>query len=143
MMEITSKFFGVTPINPDTIVTMIQPIYGFEDAKNYTIITDQEIGNSILWFQSLEQTETCFILANPEAFALKTPGSLSSDVLDLLQVSSIEDLDFAYIINIKESLETATVNLKSPIVFNPVTKKAAQIILNEDLPLRERLTVPC
>ena len=90
MMEITSKFFGVTPINPDTIVTMIQPIYGFEDAKNYTIITDQEIGNSILWFQSLEQTETCFILANPEAFALKTPGSLSSDVLDLLQVRSEE-----------------------------------------------------
>lgn len=142
-MEITSKFFGVTPIHPDTIVTMIQPIYGFEAAKSYTIITDQELGHSILWFQSLEYVDTCFILANPEAFSLKKPRSLSSDVLELFQVSSIDELDFAYIINIKDSLETATVNLKSPIVFNPVTKMAAQVILNEDLPLRERLTVPC
>jgi len=142
-MEITSKFFGVTPIHPDTIVTMIQPIYGFEAAKSFTIITDQELGNSILWFQSIDQVDTCFILANPDAFSIQKPQSISSDVLALFQVSSVEDLDFAYIINIKDSLETATVNLKSPIVFNPMNKIAAQIILNEDLPLRERLIVPC
>jgi flagellar assembly factor FliW len=93
--------------------------------------------------QSIDHQDICFILANPQAFALKTPSSLPLEVLDLFEVNSFEELDVAYIVNIKDSLEQATVNLKSPVIFNPISKKAAQIILNEDLPLRERLISSC
>jgi len=142
-MEIQSKFFGVTTIHPDTIINMIQPIYGFTQAQRYTLMSDASIGDSLVWMQSIDYQDICFILANPQAFALKTPSSLPLEVLDLFEVNSFEELDVAYIVNIKDSLEQATVNLKSPVIFNPISKKAAQIILNEDLPLRERLISSC
>jgi len=142
-MEIQSKFFGLTTVHPDTIIDMIQPIYGFNQAQRYTLMSDSSIGDSLVWMQSIDHQDICFILANPQAFALKTPSSLPSEVLELFEVNSLEELDVAYIVNIKDSLNQATVNLKSPVIFNPINKKAAQIILNEDLPLRERLISSC
>lgn len=94
-------------------------------------------------FQSIHHPEICFILANPEAFALRKPEAFSQEVLTMLSVPSKEDLDVAYLLSVTDSLEQATVNLKSPIVFNPQTRQGAQIILNEDLPLRERLFASC
>ena len=142
-MEILSKYFGKTEISEETIITMIQPVYGFEQADAYTILTDSELGSDIMWFQSIHHPEICFILANPEAFALRKPEAFSQEVLTMLSVPSKEDLDVAYLLSVTDTLEQATVNLKSPIVFNPHTRQGAQIILNEDLPLREGLFASC
>lgn len=142
-MIIETKFFGQLTIDEATIVEMVQPVFGFESIRHYTLIADQELGEAIFWLQAIEDGNTCFILVNPVAFSLSIPNRLSTEVFAMLQVSSIEALDFAYILNIKDELESATVNLKSPIVFNPITKQAAQIILPEDLPMKERLIPVC
>lgn len=142
-MIIETKYFGQLTIDEATIVDMVQPVYGFENARRYTLISDQELGEAFFWLQAIEEGSTCFILVNPLAFALRVPQQLTPELLELLQVSSIEELDVAYLLNVQDSLENATVNLKSPLVFNPVTKQAAQVILAEDLPLKERLFPVC
>ena len=44
-MQIQSKYFGLIEIMPETIIDMIQPVYGFESSKRYTLISDEEIAN--------------------------------------------------------------------------------------------------
>lgn len=142
-MIIETKFFGQLTIDESTIVNMVEPVLGFESVHRYTLISDQELGTSIYWLQAIEESSVCFILVNPAAFTLRFPSKLSPETFALLQATTLEELDFAYILTVNDALESATVNLKSPIIFNPVTKQAAQVILSEDLPLRERLFPSC
>ena len=43
------------------------------------------------------------------------------------------------LVSIREPFDRSTVNLKSPVVVNPALHRAAQFILDADLPLRHPL----
>lgn len=137
-MEIQSKYFGTIDIQPETIIEMIQPIYGFESLKRFTLISDQEIGTDLLWFQSLDQADICFMVANPNAF-VKDIIELNIEDLNIVEAQEIEDIDVLSIVSLGETFEQSTLNLKSPILLNAKNNKGAQVILNQDLPFRASL----
>lgn len=138
-MEIQSKYFGTIDIQQETIIEMIQPIYGFETLKRFTLISDQEIGTDLLWFQSLDQTEICFMVANPNAFVKDLKIELSNDDLSSVDAQDIDTIDVLSIVSLGETFEQSTLNLKSPILLNSKNNKGAQVILNQDLPFRANL----
>lgn len=138
-MEIQSKYFGTIDIQQETIIEMIQPIYGFETLKRFTLISDQEIGTDLLWFQSLDQAEICFMVANPNAFVKDLKIELKNDDLNSVDALEIEDIDVLSIVSLGETFEQSTLNLKSPILLNSKNNKGAQVILNQDLPFRANL----
>lgn len=138
-MEIQSKYFGTIDIQQETIIEMIQPIYGFETLKRFTLISDQEIGTDLLWFQSLDQTEICFMVANPKAFVKDLKIELSNDDLSSVDAQDIDTIDVLSIVSLGETFEQSTLNLKSPILLNSKNNKGAQVILNQDLPFRANL----
>jgi len=138
-MEIQSKYFGTIDIQPETIIEMIQPIYGFESLKRFTLISDQEIGTDLLWFQSLDQADICFMVANPNAFVKGINIELNIEDLNVVEAQQIEDIDVLSIVSLGETFEQSTLNLKSPILLNAKNNKGAQVILNQDLPFRASL----
>jgi len=138
-MEIQSKYFGTIDIQPETIIEMIQPIYGFESLKRFTLISDQEIGTDLLWFQSLDQADICFMVANPKAFVKDINIELNIEDLNVVEAQEIEDIDVLSIVSLGETFEQSTLNLKSPILLNAKNNKGAQVILNQDLPFRASL----
>ena len=53
------------------------------------------------------------------------------------EVETIDDLIFLVIATVPSSIEDLSLNIKSPIVLNPKTKKARQVILqNSDYTVR-------
>ncbi|HET6786271.1 MAG TPA: flagellar assembly protein FliW [Erysipelotrichaceae bacterium] len=138
-MEIQSKYFGAIDIQQETIIEMIQPIYGFETLKRFTLISDQEIGTDLLWFQSLDQAEICFMVANPNAFVKDLKIELNNDDINSVEAKELDDIDVLSIVSLGETFELSTLNLKSPILLNSKNNKGAQVILNQDLPFRANL----
>lgn len=140
-MEIQTKYFGPIEIKPETIIEMVQPIYGFETIKRYTLISDEEIGTDLVWFQSIDNKDVCFMLANPDRFIHDYKLDITLDELSVLSTLDLNELDVLCIVSLGETFETSTLNLKSPIVLNSKNNQGAQIILNQDLPFKARLVL--
>ena len=139
IMQIQSKYFGLIEIMPETIIDMIQPVYGFESSKRYTLISDEEIGTDLVWFQSIEEKDVCFVLANPTRFVPNLDIELSSGDLNTVQANTIEEVDLLCIVSLGDTFEESTLNLKSPILLNSKNNQGAQLILNQDLPFKARM----
>lgn len=135
-MQIQSKYFGTIDIKDETIIEMIQPIYGFESSKRYTLISDEEIGTDLVWFQSVDDKDICFILANPNRFVQDIRLELSKDDLTIVKANSLEEVDVLSIVSLGETFEQSTMNLKSPIILNSKNNCGAQLILNQELPFK-------
>ena len=142
-MQIQSKYFGTIEINPETIIEMVQPIYGFETSKRYTLISDEEIGTDLVWFQSVDDKEVCFILANPQRFVSDVNIELVMDDLNIVQAKALEDVDVLSIVSVGETFEKSTLTLKSPIILNSKNNHGAQLILNQDLPFKASMGEIC
>lgn len=131
-MKIHTRDFGEVEIAEEDIVTFVQPIYGFETLSKYVFLYDQN-NSHIVWLQSVEERDICFILTDP---AIVDPGyqpNLSQSVENQLGEGSL--MLWLVTVIAAEFLES-TVNMKSPIAVNPATNKAMQLILEEDLPIR-------
>lgn len=140
-MQIQTKYFGTIEIKTETIIHMVQPIYGFESLKRYTLISDEEIGTDLMWFQSIDDKDVCFMLANPERFVQDTKIEIHSNDISVLDTQDSKDLDVLCIVSLGETFEESTLNLKSPIVLNSKNNQGAQLILNQDLPFKSRLVL--
>jgi flagellar assembly factor FliW len=138
-MEIQSKYFGKLEINPETIIEMIQPIYGFESSKRFTLLSDQDIGTDLLWFQSIDEQNVCFMLANPSSFINNVMFEISEEELKIVNANHLDDIDVLTIVSLGETFDKSTLNLKSPILLNSKNNHGAQIILNQDLPFKASL----
>lgn len=130
-MEISTKYFNEVSIAKDSILTFEKGIPGFEDFKRYVLINFELGSDDLMCMQSLDEKELAFVLVNP--FNLKadySPSLTEEDVEDLGIDDSTEGV-FCYVIcAMKDNINENTVNLKSPIVVNPDTMKAKQIILD-------------
>lgn len=140
-MQIQTKYFGTIEIKSETIIDMIQPIYGFETLKRYTLISDEEIGTDLMWFQSIDDKDVCFMLANPERFVQAAKIEIQTDDLNIVNTQDSKDCDVLCIVSLGETFEESTLNLKSPIVLNSTNNQGAQLILNQDLPFKARLVL--
>ncbi|MBR2876369.1 MAG: flagellar assembly protein FliW, partial [Clostridia bacterium] len=63
-----TRDFGEREIPDSKVIVFKQPVFGFENYTRYTLIVDEEIGNQIVWLQSLEEPELCFLLFDPSKF---------------------------------------------------------------------------
>lgn len=132
-MKYKTRDFGELEINEESTVIFEQPIFGFEDYKRYSFIYDSEIGDNIVWLQSLDDPDLCFILLDPSELSDTYKPELPDCVESLLGEG---DYVCWVILSFNDDISKATVNLKSPIIINESLSKAAQIILEQDFPVR-------
>ena len=132
-MKYKTRDFGELEIKEESTVVFEQPIFGFEDYKKYSFIYDSEIGENIVWLQSLDDPNLCFILVDPSEFSDIYKPELPEDIETLLGEG---EYICWVILSPNDDIAKATVNLKSPIIINESSLKAAQIILEQDYPVR-------
>lgn len=131
-MKCLTRDFGEITICEQDIIEFVQPPFGFEDYKKYTLIYDQEIGTNIVWLQSIEQPHVCFILFDPSSLEFYSP-QFSQDVLAKLGDGEL----ICWVIGvIPERFQDTTVNLKSPILINTDQNLGAQVILEQEYSVR-------
>ncbi len=135
-MLINTRDFGEIEVQDKAVFHFTQPIFGFEEYTEYAILQDDEIGDNIIWLQSIQNRQLCFILMDPSGLS-----DVFNPVLPAGSEKLLGDGDcFCWVIAVvSENIKSSTVNLKSPVFINTETKLAAQIMLDEDYPVRHPL----
>lgn len=140
-LAVDTKEFGKVTVTDNDIISMMSPIFGYEEMMKYIILADEEIGEGIEWFQSTENRDLCFILINPDVFGLIYNPDIPDDLSKLLALDEENTaIRLVAVIPDDDFLKTR-VNLKCPIVINTKDKKAAQAFLDAEYPIRYNLFV--
>lgn len=135
-MLINTRDFGKLEIDENEIVSFVQPVLGFEDYSKYILLFDEQIGDSFAWLQSVEDSDLCFMLANPKLLGWEYKPEISSESLDYIE-NNIDEIWLVAVIN--DDIKKSKVNLKSPIIVNNSKKIAIQVVSENKYPVKYEL----
>lgn len=139
-INIKTRDFGEITVNAEDMINFTCGMYGFEDYKSYVILKDSP-EDDIMFLQSLDNVDLSFVLIDPYTIFRNYEPILAEDDLNEFGVENEAELKYLVIAIIKENIKESVVNLKSPIVINPKTKTAKQVILQNTYPLRYNILV--
>ena len=114
-----TRDFGEREIPDSKVLIFKQPIFGFDDYTRYTMIFDEEIGEQIVWLQSLEEPELCFLFFDPSIFEDFYKPEITEDVEKSLGVG---DYSCWTVLSVKEEFIK---NSKKNHIHNRSTDNAA------------------
>ncbi|NLK21792.1 MAG: flagellar assembly protein FliW [Epulopiscium sp.] len=140
-MTVKTKHFGEIEINQEKVINFKEGIPGFEEHKQYLLITDEEDSTSpFSWLQSLEDGDTAFVLINPFSFMPDYAPNIDEDYLKTLgEIREGSYLIYAIVV-IPQDITAMTANLKAPIIINIETQKAMQAICqNEEYQIKHSI----
>lgn len=136
-MEINTRDFGIVQVDDDAIYEFPEGLYGFEDEKQFAVFAKSFEDISFLYLQSTQNRVPCFMIFEPWDLSPGYHPVLSSEDMAACEAESIDDLVFLAIASVPASIEQLSINIKSPVVLNPKTRKARQVILqNPDYAVR-------
>ncbi|MDO5601300.1 MAG: flagellar assembly protein FliW [Oscillospiraceae bacterium] len=135
-MKLKTRDFGEIELAEEELFTFTQPLFGFEDYKTFALLFDDELGDELVFLQSAQEPGLRFILSDPAAVKPSYHPPLPENAEALLGKG---EYCWWLVTVVAPDFKESTVNLRSPILFNPVTRKAAQILLEDDLPVRSKM----
>lgn len=140
-MKAATRLFGEIEIDESKIITFEDGIIGFPDMKKFTLIFDEEKEgrSSISWLQSMDEPEIAFPVMDPLFVCETYNPSVEEELLKNLGTIKEDNLYVLVTVTVPQNIKELAVNLKAPIVINTDTRKASQIIVEDDLPVRYRI----
>jgi flagellar assembly factor FliW len=140
-MKAATRLFGEIEIDESKIITFEDGIIGFPDMKKFTLIFDEEKEGrpSISWLQSMDEPEIAFPVMDPLFVCETYNPSVEDELLKNLGTIKEDNLYVLVTVTVPQDIKELAVNLKAPIVINTDTRKASQIIVEDDLPVRYRI----
>lgn len=140
-MKAATRLFGEIEIDESKIITFEDGIIGFPDMKKFTLIFDEEKEGrpSISWLQSMDEPEIAFPVMDPLFICETYNPSVEEELLKNLGTIKEDNLYVLVTVTVPQNIKELAVNLKAPIVINTDTRKASQIIVEDDLPVRYRI----
>lgn len=137
-MKANTRFFGEIEIDDDKIIKFEKGIIGFPDMKNFTLIFDQEAEdqNTISWLQSMDDADVAFPVLDPLVVCPDYNPQVEDELLKPLGEVREDNLFVLVMVTVPTDIKQMTVNLKAPIVINTDTKKASQLIIDNNMPVK-------
>lgn len=130
-IKIVSSRLGEIEYGEDDLITLCSPFLGFPDLNDFLLISN-EASYPLLWFQSVEEPDICFIIVESDAFFKDYSPHISKRELKVLAVDSLADVKIFCIVVIPDDPKMSTANLRAPLVVNFNKKLAKQIILDDE-----------
>jgi flagellar assembly factor FliW len=109
-------------------ITFRDGMPGFEDRHQFMLEFLEE-GTPLCQLQSVEDEELSFILADPFVFYPSYEFQLPERAMAELEIQSPADIMVLVVVNVRDDLTTARVNLVAPVVINIGSGQAKQVIL--------------
>lgn len=140
-MEISTKYFDGISVSKDDIIFFEQGIFGFETFKEFVLLDFEPDNDNVMCLQSVQESQLAFVIMNPYNIkAAYSPSLSESDIKSLGIDEATKGVLYYVICVVKDEILDSTVNLRCPIVINPESKKAKQLILdNEDYTFKHKL----
>lgn len=119
--------FGELECKEEQMILFSSGVPGFIEYKKYMIV---EIDDSpFQYLQSVDEGSLAFIIASPFDFFPEYEFELSGQLMDEMNIKSIENIQVFNIVNVQGELSTATMNLAAPIIINRIDNTGIQHIL--------------
>ena len=129
-MKFNTVRFGEIDIDENRIFEFVLPIIGFDTLKKFVIL---EPGKETLfkWLQSVDDPTLAFPIISVSTLNIDYSIDLPDNVVDMLEVTSVDSLLVMNITSIpQDNPKATTINLLAPLIFNVDTQKAGQIVLS-------------
>ena len=142
VMKIETKYFGQIDIGEEKIIHFENGLLGFDEYKDYTIHFDNESEDKPLfsWLQSTEERALAFPIVSPFDVLEEYNPSVNDELLMPLGDMKEEDTIVFLMATIPSDIKNASVNMKAPLIINGATRKAAQIIVeNQDYEIKHKI----
>ena len=135
-MEIKTRIFGEVTIDDSKMIKFPNGIVGFPDLTDFALIHDAEQGDQagIRWLQSVQEPTFAMPVVDP-LIAKEDYNPLVDDNL-LKVIGEGENILVLVTITVPSDLSKMSVNLKAPLVVNVDTRKAVQVVLEDDYPVK-------
>jgi flagellar assembly factor FliW len=129
-MKIQTKPYGEIEVSEKQRLFFPDGIIGFEDIKYYFMLDSRE--GPYYWLQAEGYPELAFIIMNPRLFKDDYKLMVREEDLKSIDINSRDEmLDFV-ILTVPEDLTKISANLMGPIIINRKTRKAKQVISEND-----------
>jgi flagellar assembly factor FliW len=136
---IQSAKLGKVEFRDEDILTLITPLFGFNDLSDFLLINNSDY-YPFLWFQSVEDPSVCFIVIEPGPFFPDYKPIFDKREFKVMGVKDTSEFKIFCIVVIPDNPTDATANLRAPLIINFERKIAKQAVLeNDSLQIREPL----
>lgn len=138
-MQIETRVFGEIEVEEDKIICFEKGIIGFPDCRNFILVYDEKKeGNrrGISWLQSIDEPVFALPVMDPLLVKEDYNPQVEDEMLKHLGNLTAENTYVLVTVTATEDITKLSVNLKAPIVINADERKAHQIIVEDDLPVK-------
>ena len=135
-MVINTRIFGEVTIDDEKMISFPNGIVGFPELTDFALIHDAEKGNQggIRWLQSVQEPNFAMPVVDP--LVIRTDYNPSVDDELLKVIGDGDNLLVLVTITVPSDLKKMSINLKAPLVVNVDTRKAVQVVLEDDFPVK-------
>ncbi len=131
-MRIETKLFGEIEVEEEKKITFINGIIGFPELKDFLLVHDSESSGGIRWLQSLQEPAFAMPVVDPLIVAPDYNPQIEDELLAPLSITEEMNMLALVTITVPKEVEKMSVNLRAPIIINGETRKASQIIVDEE-----------
>lgn len=137
-MKANTRLFGEIDIAQERIITLKEGIIGFPELRQFALIHDKEKKEKgkIMWLQSMNDAAFAMPVLNPLEVIPSYHPTISEENYKMLGKLSSEDIFVLVTITVPKNIQKMSVNLKAPFVINMNNMEGAQIIVEDDYPVK-------
>ena len=138
-MKINSRVCGEIEVNEAEFIEFTLGLIGFEHLRNFILINEEKEDKkaSIMWLQSVEEELLALPVMDPSIVKDDYAPEIPDVILQGLGDFDKDDYLVLSTLTVPKEIEKMTINLKAPIIIDADTRKACQVIIdNEDCPVK-------
>ncbi len=133
MIKINTKRFGEMEFPEDAMVRVLGGLIGLSGYENFVIIRYQD-DSPFYWLQCVDDPELALVMIDPHLFKPDYDPPIPLSLNAELDVQAPGELSVFVIVTIPAGNPGAmTANLLGPMVVNPRSRRAKQLVLDDRL----------
>jgi len=130
-MNLNGTRFGQIDYTEDDVVVFEEGLIGFARCREYVLLSTKE-GSPFRWLQSVEDPCLAFLVVDPHYYV----DSYAPAIEDFEAVKLGIDRDTPCVVYTTAAIPAGspsdmTINLAAPIVINPTSRKAKQLVIED------------
>ncbi len=137
LMHIETTRFGALSIEESRVLTFPDGLPGFEACRRFTLVPhpapEGEVAGPFEWLQSVEDGALAFLAIDPRRIFTHYKPALGPSELQSIALDCCESGHLLSLLTVPKGDPCGiTANLLAPVIVNPDTRQAKQVILTGD-----------
>ena len=113
------------------VLELAEPLPGFPKHRDYVLVP-ADAGGLLFWLQSVAPDGPRFLAVSAASFFPDYTPVLPDAACDELEVADAAEAGLYCLVTVPDGdVSAATANLRAPLVVNPVTRRARQLVLTD------------